>query len=111
MVDENLVYILIGKRIKELRGENFSQEKLAELIKVSRASIANYESGKQAIYISDLYKIADVLNVEINKLLPSIDEIRSKSPEKILEQAKNLAEKEKRELEEFIKKAQGGGSS
>ncbi len=111
MIDENRVYVLIGNRIKELRDKKFSQEELARKIGVSRASIANYESGKQAIYISDLYKIADVLNVDIRGLLPSVDEIRSKSPEKILEQAENLDDKAKRQLEEFIKKAQGGDSS
>jgi transcriptional regulator with XRE-family HTH domain len=118
MINENLVYVLIGKKIKDLReksssqeDKSFSQEKLAESISVSRASIANYESGKQSIYISDLYKIADVLNVEINSLLPSLDETRLKSPEKIIEQSENINEKTKKELENFIKKTEGGDSS
>ena len=110
MINEKHVYVLIGKRIKELRDKKFSQEELAKSIGVSRASIANYESGKQAIYISDLYKIAAVLEVDIASLLPSIDQIRLQSPEQKLAEVENLGENARKELEEFIKNPKGGAS-
>lgn len=111
MIDEKHVYVLIGNRIKELRDKKFSQEELAKAIGVSRASIANYESGKQAIYISDLYKIADVLEVDIASLLPSIDQIRLQSAEEKLEEVTNIGETARKELEDFIKNTQGGDAS
>ncbi len=106
MIHEDLIYEIIGRRIKEFRDKaNFTQEVLAKKTGVSRASIANYESGKQAIYISDLYKIADCLGIGIERILPSLEEIKTKSsPEKLLEKAKNLNRHEKKELKEFIEK-------
>ncbi len=110
MIDEKLVYVRIGERIKELRDKTFSQEELAKAIDVSRASIANYESGKQSIYISDLYKIADVLKVDISTLLPSTEQVRLQSPEQKLEEVENLGENARKGLEEFIKNPKGGAS-
>ncbi len=106
MIDDDLIYIHIGKKIKTVRDKaDLTQESLADAIGVSRASIANYESGKQSIYISDLYKIADALNIEIRELLPPLQEIKMKSlPEKQLKEAKNLTEKEKKEIVELIEK-------
>ncbi len=106
MIDENLIYIYIGSKIKDFRDKAaFTQESLAEAIGVSRASIANYESGKQSIYISDLYKIADALNIEIKGLLPPLQEIKAKSsPERQLREDKNLTDKEKKEIAELIEK-------
>lgn len=106
MIDEVLIYVYIGSKIKEFRDKaDFTQESLAGAIGVSRASIANYESGKQSIYISDLYKIADALNIEIKELLPPLQEIKTKSlPERQLREAKNLTDKEKKEIAELIGK-------
>jgi transcriptional regulator with XRE-family HTH domain len=111
MIDKdfgNLIYILIGKKIKALREQaEYNQEDIATGIKVSRASIANYESGKQAIYIDDLYRVADFFKVEVHSLLPSLEEIRSQSlPEKVLDTATNLKMSEKQEIKDFIKKVQ-----
>ncbi len=107
MIDEDIIYSFIGNQIKKFREKaNLTQDSLAKAIAVSRASLANYESGKQSIYISDLYKIADTLKIEIKEILPTVQEIKSKSlPEKILEEAENLTEKEKKEIKLIIEKA------
>lgn len=107
MIDEDFLYKYIGKRIKHLReNANLTQEALAKAIDVSRASIANYESGNQSIYISDLYKIATHLNMEIMDILPSLKEVEARShPEWLLEEAKDLGVLEKKEIKEFIEKA------
>lgn len=108
MINEDLLYKEIGKKIKELRGKaGLTQEGLAKDIGVSRASIANYENSNQAIYISDLYKIADVLHNDITEILPSLKEIKSKSePEGLLDQVKDLKAAEKKQIKEFIEKAE-----
>jgi transcriptional regulator with XRE-family HTH domain len=108
MINEDIIYQFIGKKIKELRDKkNTKQEDLAKEIGVCRASIANYESGNQAIYISDVYKIADYFGAEVNILLPSLEEVKTKSlPERLLDKAENLKEQQKKEIKEFIKKVQ-----
>ena len=108
MINEELLYTEIGKTIKQFReNANRTQEELAKAIGVSRASIANYENSKQAIYISDLYKIADALGINVVDILPALKEIKSKSqPESLLDQAKNLTATEKKQIKEFIEKAE-----
>jgi len=103
MIDEDLIYVLVGKKIKEKReAAGFSQVKLAEAIDVSRASLANYESGNTAVYISYLYQIAERLNVGVHDFLPSLEEIKnSTSHEKRLENH-NVPRKEKKEILDFI---------
>jgi len=104
---EELIYTTIGKRIKEIReADNLTQEQLATAIKVSRASLANYESGKQAIYISDLFRLAIHLRLEIVDLLPSVKEIEEKSSPEILLEKADIPSEGKEALAAFMKKAQ-----
>jgi transcriptional regulator with XRE-family HTH domain len=108
MIDDDLLYIEIGKKIRQFREQrNLTQEELGKTISVSRASIANYENSNQAIYISDLYKIADAFGIDVGDILPSLKEIKSKSqPEALLDQAKDLKAYEKKQIKELIEKAE-----
>lgn len=107
MIDGDWVYAAIGKKIKNAReAAGKSQADLVKVIDASRASLANYESGNTAIYISDLYLIAENLGIEINELLPSVSEIKeSTMPEKLLEK-NELEEGKKQEILGFIKTLQ-----
>ena len=68
---------IIGKNIKKYRliynfnNEKLTQQELAKKIGVSTSLIGSMESNKtnQGISIYNLYKISEVLNVPINKLL------------------------------------------
>ena len=56
----------IGKMIKELRvKKNISQEDLANLLSVNRATIANYESGRRALTIDKLEELLDALDTSL----------------------------------------------
>lgn len=105
MSEETVAYELIGRRIKALREKmNLTQESLAESIGLSRASLANYESGKQAIQISVLYKVAKILKAEICDILPSLEEVRTaNAPEQRIDQDENLKADKRSELKEFIR--------
>ncbi|MBE7709617.1 MAG: helix-turn-helix transcriptional regulator [Cyanobacteria bacterium SIG32] len=60
----------LGKKIKNLRIDNdYSQEQLAEKAEMSREHISCIERGKHPINILNLYKIADVFDVDIKELL------------------------------------------
>ena len=100
-----LVYKSVGKRIRELREKKgVSQESLARDVSVSRASLVNYENGKQPIYLAVLYRIARGLDVEIHTLLPPLSEMQlAAEPDQQLNQAGNLQDEEKEELKEFIR--------
>ena len=78
----------IGQRIAEIRGrQNLTQENLAELARLSRISIARYESGKIEPGANALNRIADALGVTTDELLgrkdrlsPFIDILHSAVP-------------------------------
>jgi transcriptional regulator with XRE-family HTH domain len=115
-IDDDLVYKLIGEKVKKHReasnitSEKITQQTLAEALDVSRVSIANYEAGTQAIYISDLYKIADYLQVDIFEFLPQLNDVKIASPEEKLAEAKNedeLTKKEFNALNKIIQETTG----
>ena len=73
MRDEE-IYAALGQSIAARRKKvPLTQKKLADMVRVSRATIANVERGKQAVSVHNLYAIADALNVEeISELLPPL---------------------------------------
>lgn len=75
MMIDNL-YVNIGKRIKELRTKkNMTQLELSEKTNLGRSSIANIESGRQKVSIDALYKIAYILEEEVQYVLPEFSEL------------------------------------
>jgi len=109
-IDEDLIYKLIGEKIRQHRegckidGEKVTQERLANEIGVSRVSIVNFENGKQAIYLSDLYKVANFFKADVNAFLPSIDEVTQASPEQKINQDDQLTNEAKALLKSLIGK-------
>lgn len=60
----------IGRKIVELRSDKgLTQERLAEIIGVSREMLAYYEGGKRKIKIDILVKTAEYFNVSADYLL------------------------------------------
>ena len=59
----------VGLRIRSERlGRDMSQERLAELVGLSRPSITNLEAGRQRMAVDDLIKIARVLQIKMSDL-------------------------------------------
>jgi transcriptional regulator with XRE-family HTH domain len=72
--DEQLLYRLVGERIRIARQRHappMSQAQLAEKLKLSRASIVNIEAGRQRPPLHVLWQIAEVLGTELSLLIPS----------------------------------------
>ena len=64
----------IGNRIAEIRRERgLSQDELAELSRLSRISIARYETGKIEPGAKALGRIAEALDISSDVLLGRID--------------------------------------
>lgn len=59
----------LGQNIAKYRKEKqFSQEKLAEIVDLSREYITRVENGQKNISFKKLFAIADALNIGFNKL-------------------------------------------
>ena len=66
----------LGKHIKQLRHEkSLSQEKLAEMVYVSRQTISNWENDKSYPDINSLVLLSQVLDVTIDQLIKEDIEI------------------------------------
>ncbi len=62
--------LLLGQNIKKYRKEKkLSQNKLAEMIDLSREHLACVETGKEYISLRKLFLIADILEVPLSELV------------------------------------------
>jgi transcriptional regulator with XRE-family HTH domain len=65
------IYQQIGKNIRAVRRRaEKAQDDLATQLGISRATLANMETGRQRILVHQLYAIAQALNVSLGDLLP-----------------------------------------
>src|SRR6266699_2503860 len=95
------IYIIIGEKIKKYRGEK-SQGQLAKTVKISRASIANIEKGRQHVTIATLWTIAAALKIDPHLLLPTEEEAKPVYDDIYLKQL-NLSEEKQKWVKEVIK--------
>ncbi len=59
---------LLGKRFREIRKKfGYTQEKMAEIAGIEPQSISKIESGKNFPLLSNLEKIANKLNIELEE--------------------------------------------
>ena len=75
--DENYVYYLVAKNLKEQRKKKgFTQHKFAELCNYSDGFIMNIESEKyyQTFSLGTLWKFVEILDIDIRELFKPIDE-------------------------------------
>lgn len=62
--------LLLGQNIKKYRkAKKLSQNKLAEMIDLSREHLACVETGKEYISLRKLFLIADILEVPLFELV------------------------------------------
>jgi len=71
---EAAFYQQLGRRIQSLRIQrNITQKQLGDrlLPAVTRASVANLESGKQRILVHTLVQLSELLECELQEVIPS----------------------------------------
>ena len=91
----------LGLRIRELRqAKNIKQGEFADLLNMERSNYTRIESGKQRPKDENLYKIANILKVELKDLF----DFEHKKPKsdlynEIIEKLKNNPDR----LEDFYK--------
>ncbi len=70
IIEANVDYKLIGKRIREARKKlGWSQEKLGEVIDVATVYISRVERGSSQVNLKRLSQIAIALNTPIEQLI------------------------------------------
>lgn len=68
--------ILFGQRVRELRQKTgLSQEKFALKIEMDRTYFSSVESGKRNISLLNIKKIADGLEISVDKLFEDLKQI------------------------------------
>jgi transcriptional regulator with XRE-family HTH domain len=75
ILEESKLYGIVGERIRMARRSCtplVRQEDVANRSdgQLSRSSVANIEAGRQSVTLHQLYRIAEILNVEPRVLLP-----------------------------------------
>jgi transcriptional regulator with XRE-family HTH domain len=71
-MEPKLIYAHIGALIKTRRKHfKLTQEKLATQLSISRASLANIETGRQKILVHQLYNLAAALDLSPADFLPA----------------------------------------
>ncbi|MBQ7915744.1 MAG: helix-turn-helix transcriptional regulator [Firmicutes bacterium] len=79
----------LGERIKECRKRSgMSQEKLAELMDVSRQAVTKWESGQSAPSTENLFKLAEIFDTTVDLLLESKTDESPSTAEQIYQQYK-----------------------
>lgn len=70
-MDLELLRKIVGERIKSRRNKlGMKQKELAARMGVSRATLANIETGRQNMLLHHLYRYADELDLDVFDLLP-----------------------------------------
>ena|SRR5215207_2331387 len=83
VLDQDLLYRLVGQKIREARQRipRLSQTRLAEKLAISRASVVNIEAGRQRAPLHLLWQIAGELGTELALLLPNQQEYLTEEAE------------------------------
>ena len=80
----NEVYLKLGRRIKALREQlGMSQQRLADLLGISRPIISQIENGERKTCTDELIKLSKAFNISIESLLDL-----KKEPEVVLQESK-----------------------
>ena len=91
-----------GDRLKELRNnKHLTQEKLAEILKVNRAALANWETNRAYPDVNIIKELATFFDVTIDFLLGKDDDSLAARIGVLLKENKGLLSKEE---EEFLLK-------
>ena len=70
MANKTTKFLMLAQNIKTARkAKQLSQNKLAEMLDISREHLAKIETAKRGISLNLLFKLAEVLNIKEKDLL------------------------------------------
>lgn len=95
----------LGERIKECRKKSsLSQDKVAELVGVSRQAVTKWEAGQTAPNTENLFKLAEIFGTTVDLLISEKDSDSNSPAEQIYYLYKMEEEKKKAERQSNIKR-------
>jgi transcriptional regulator with XRE-family HTH domain len=101
------IYRLLGSHAAERRKQlKLTQAEVAELIGLTRASLANLETGRQKILLHHVYKLVTAL--KLNSILDLLPKTFENSSEPVTFVGSEVTERQKAQLEYFVRKAGKG---
>jgi len=63
-------YREFGNRVRDARGQRWTQQQIAAKVGLSRAAVANIERGRQRVPLHMIARFAEALDVDQETLLP-----------------------------------------
>ncbi len=104
-VTKGVLVMTLGERIKECRlNAKLSQEKVAELVGVSRQAVTKWESNQSAPNTENLFKLAEIFGTTVDLLLKTEDEPKQSPAEQIYYLYKLEEEKKRKTKKEIWKR-------
>ena len=103
------IYRIIGATLAARRKKlRLKQAEVAEMIGLTRASLANIESGRQKLMLHQVYRLAKALQVEtITDLVPgSFSFEQASGPLKL--EGSDVNDAQKAQIEQYVRRAGGG---
>lgn len=84
LIYKEVLVMSLGDRIKECRqNSKMSQEKLAEIIGVSRQAVTKWEANQTAPSTENLFKLAEIFGTTVDMLIASDESTKQSSSEQI----------------------------
>ncbi|MGA7314996.1 MAG: helix-turn-helix domain-containing protein [Silvibacterium sp.] len=88
MADIDELYAEVGRKLRQARvTQGLSQEKLAQQLGISRASVVNVEAGRQRAPLHLLWQFSETLATDLNLLIPRREELSPTAKESALDPA------------------------
>ena len=98
------LYRRLGTIIKERRHQlGLTQKHLSNQLGISRASLANVETGRQRVLVHQLYHFAEKLDVNVTTLLPDTDESEELGNLDDLFFSENLSLEQRRQIARLLR--------
>ena len=88
MADFDDLYGEVGRKLRQARvTQGLSQERLAQQLGISRASVVNIEAGRQRAPLHLLWQLAEALATDLSLLIPRKEELSPTAKEATLNAA------------------------
>ena len=83
----------IGKMIQKAREERgWTQSDLAEKLNITQAALSNYELGKRRLYLSQIQKVAEILEKDLSFFIAGeLSEMKPLAPQTIAQRVERVA--------------------
>ena len=99
-----LLYKRLGTIIKNRRRQlGLTQAHLSSQLGISRASLANVETGRQRVLVHQLYQLAEKLDVKVTALLPDPEETEELGNLDGLFISKNVSLEQRRQIARLLR--------